>query len=127
MRRVVALVTLAAALTVPWVAVRADPPPALSHNPFSRPALADRVSVADNGAPAPLDAAELPLRATLNAGAQSLANVGGELLAVGDEYQGWRLIAIGEGEAQFAFGKKRITVPVTGNDKERQNVRKPRS
>jgi hypothetical protein len=116
----------ALALSLP-VTVAADGTSGLRHNPFSRPPLAERGGLTAAGEPTAADPAELPLRGTLTGGAESLANVGGELLAIGDEYLGWRLISIGDGEARFASGQKQITVPVAATEKENQNVLKPRN
>ena len=81
---------------------------ALRHNPFSRPELGE---VAAGGGAEPAGTAGEPeLRATLVAGRGSLANVGGELLAVGDEIDGYRLVRVGEGFAEFERGKERTTI-----------------
>ncbi len=51
------------------------------------------------------------LRATLEAGPQSMANLGGTILNIGDEAHGYRLIEVGEGDAIFLKGTARVVLP----------------
>ncbi|CAN5168181.1 hypothetical protein BH24PSE2_BH24PSE2_14610 [soil metagenome] len=66
-------------------------------NPFARPAEAPA-----QVRPAAARGPGFSLRATMAAGAHSLANVDGEILKLGDVVEGYRLIAVGEGTAVFA-------------------------
>ena len=50
------------------------------------------------------------LRATLAAGPQSMANLGGTILNIGEEAHGYRLISVGEGEAVFSNGNTRVVL-----------------
>jgi hypothetical protein len=92
--------------------VVAGEPPALSHNPFSRPpsevvrAEASIVEPGDGSAPA------FPLQATMVGRINSLANVGGRILKPGDEYQGYRLLAVHERHVVFAKDGRNIDVYV---------------
>ena len=54
----------------------------------------------------------LHLRATLVSDKDPLAVVGGRILAVGEEIQGYRLLSVGEGEAVFSHGGRRLTLRV---------------
>jgi hypothetical protein len=52
------------------------------------------------------------LRATLVAGAQSLANVEGVILLLGEKHQGYRLVEVREGEAIFLGNGGRHTLTI---------------
>lgn len=84
----------------------------LTHDPFKKPdfLLKPPASAASSAlAPsanegvvedvvAPLEG---ELRATIQAGAYSMVNVGGEILMLGDTLDGYRLVQVGETEAIF--------------------------
>lgn len=96
----------------------ADEPPALSHNPFSRPpseVLDDdrRVVERDDGS-GPM----LVLQATMIGHTNRLANVAGRILKPGDEISGYKLIAVFEEFAIFERDGKSITVYVKPNPAE---------
>ena len=58
------------------------------------------------------------LRATLAAGPQSMANLGGTILNIGDEAHGYRLIEVGEGDAIFLKGNARVVLTTSpGEDR----------
>lgn len=96
----------------PAVSAAADEPPTLSHNPFSRPSSAvirpkrNVVEQSDSSTPA------LPLQATMIGSVIRLANVDGRILKAGDEYEGYRLVAIHERHAVFERDGQRTTVYV---------------
>jgi hypothetical protein len=75
-------------------AAHADDATPLANDPFRRPSLAE-VAPAEAVAP-PLD-----LRAILSAGEQSLADVGGQIVRVGDDVSGYKLVGVSEDAALF--------------------------
>lgn len=83
----------------------------LLHNPFARPAYLDRANAtAPAGAGIRVD--RLDLRATIADGENSLANVAGDFYRLGDEIDGYRLIAVELGRAVFAKGDQEMVVYV---------------
>jgi len=89
------------------VAARADDAP-LAKNPFVRPPLVELAapeSVA--AAPPPLE-----VRAVLSAGDASLVDVGGRIVRVGDEVDGYRLVAVSEEGARFVKEGHSFDVPL---------------
>lgn len=91
-------------------ATRADEAPQLSSNPFERPAWLSQAREIPTVAPAPRP--QLELRATLVAGRQSVANVGGTILGLGEDIGGYRLEAVGEGTAVLRAGDKVLRLSV---------------
>ena len=99
MTRYIAL-ALTAWMTVVPAAPAAEPEvPELTHNPFDRPVLVTAVSRGSERGRS--GSWPFVLQATLRSSAGSLANVGGRLIALGEEYEGYRLIRVGEGTATF--------------------------
>ena len=96
----------------PVLLVAADAPPALSHNPFSRPPSEvirmDNVIVESDDGSGP----NIPLHATMVGSLNRLANVGGRVLRPGDDYKGYRLVAIHEQYVVFQRAGRPITVYV---------------
>jgi hypothetical protein len=86
-RGIVAVLGALAGATLQGAAASSDLP-----NPFARPGGARNAAAAA----APLD---LELRATLVAGRRSSANIGGTILRLGQELEGYRLTAVREGTA----------------------------
>lgn len=90
----------------------ADEPPALAHNPFSRPPSEairnDQTLVESDDGSGPT----LALQATMVGHNSRLANVAGRILKRGDEIQGYLLVAIFEKYAVFRKGGRSITVYV---------------
>lgn len=66
----------------------------LKTNPFERPVMSD--SAADQPLPAKEPAADMALRGTMAAGRYSLADIGGEILSIGEEVNGYTLVAVHE-------------------------------
>lgn len=110
-------------LTATWLpaAASAAGPPPLAHNPFSRPPSEETdydsgvVEVINGSGPT------LALRATMVGAGKRLANVAGRILAVGDDIDGYRLVAIHEDYAIFERAGKVMTVyvkPRLGEDDE---------
>jgi hypothetical protein len=103
-----------AMLAVAWpsLLVAADTPPDLSHNPFARPSsevIPVTRDVRDDSVSTP---EAVPLQATMVGRVNRLANVGGQILKPGDDYQGYRLVAIHEQYAVFSRNGNRIDVYV---------------
>src|SRR5688500_9507800 len=82
-----------------------------SHNPFNRPAFTLALRSAGTPFAAPLPAM-LALRATLVAEGLTLANIDGEILAVGETYAGYRVAAISEGQAVLVKDGERLILDV---------------
>ena len=90
----------------------AGEPPALSHNPFSRPPSEVsnddvRIVDVDDGS-----GTTLALHATMVGPASRLANVGGRIIKAGDEVRGYVLVAVHEDYAVFRKSGKLTTVYV---------------
>ena len=84
-------------------------PEALTKNPFSRPSF--MVELQD--APTPVftvEPVELELIATLVSNGRSLANIDGEVLGLGDTYEGHRVTWIGEGRVVLVKDGEQTTL-----------------
>ena len=81
----------------------------LQHNPFDRPNLEGSAPAGTNGG---VLNGELKLRATLAAGDSSLANINGELFAIGEEVSGYQVREINEGSVVLFKNEqeRRLTV-----------------
>lgn len=66
----------------------------LTINPFERPLVASSKDEVPDEAVVEAPQVTLELRGTMAAGAHSLANIGGEILAIGQEINGYRLMAV---------------------------------
>ena len=53
------------------------------------------------------------LRATLSSGQDSIANVDGLMVFIGDKVKGYELIAVGEGSATFLKNGKETTLHIS--------------
>lgn len=85
----------------------------LRFNPFAVPDLVGLPGGEGPRAAAPVDEAWQPvLRATLVAADTSLADLGGVLLAVGEEIHGYRLLEVRPFEAVFERGGERMVLAV---------------
>ena len=84
--------------------------PLLRHNPFAPPALTQNLRPASSSPIVQATPSWTPeLRATVVAGPQSLVNVGGVILSVGEALDGYQLIEIRERAAVFERdGKRRV-------------------
>ncbi len=92
--------------------------PELKNNPFDQPNLI--VENAANTEGRTSSKWSGLLYATLVSGNDSLANVDGNLIGIGEVYRGYRLIRVGEGTATFGKEDVQITV-VVGSDGESDN------
>jgi hypothetical protein len=84
-------------------------------NPFTRPVHVSDSNLTQSSA---TDAEMFELRATLAAGINSLANINGEIVALGDVFNGYRLIEVGEGSAVFARNGVRYPLSISKNGAE---------
>ncbi len=111
------LLALAAA---PFAAdARGDAGPELRFDPFVIPELDEqrgdlRRRGANRGRPRPgrAEAWQPVLRATLVAGAASLANLGGTILGPGEQTHGWTLVEVRRFEAVFLHQGERVVLGV---------------
>jgi len=102
----------------PAAVKRPTPQPALRFNPFAHTDLG-RASSGGYGASAAGDGAWQPVLAgTLAAGRDSLANLGGVILGVGEETHGYRLEEVGPFDAVFVKDGRtlRLLVETVGAD-----------
>ena len=114
-------VLLAACLPLIAAGEEAGEVPLLARNPFNRPPL-----MAGGGAAGLLQVAarlsEPPeLRAVMLAEALSLANLGGHIVALGEERDGWRLTAVREDGVELVSEGRRVSVPLRTREKENQD------
>jgi hypothetical protein len=87
--------------------VHASDAPPLAHNPFLRPRLEAQAPPAANPASPVLE-----LRAILSAGQASRVDVGGRIVAIGGEIDGYRLVSVTEDGAVFEHGGRSVRVPM---------------
>ena len=85
--------------------------PTLRANPFSRPSYVLRLDETPSAA-ALEGPVELELRATMVSGNRALININGTLLGTGDEYEGYRVVAISEGRAVLSNDGERLVLNV---------------
>ncbi len=118
MRRLTSLVLLCTllALGAPVAARAGDPPHRpLRFNPFDRPDLSSI-----SGADAPRDSVggwAPVLSATLSDGEESLANLGGVILEIGEETHGYTLVKVDVFEAAFEKDGATLVLPVAPRDR----------
>ena len=85
----------------------------LKQDPFKKPQFLEQVEPPANTTPESKEAPlEGELRATIMAGAQSMVNVDGVVLTLGEELSGYRLIEVGEREAVFERQGKREVLTI---------------
>ncbi|NNG11821.1 MAG: hypothetical protein HKM88_01075 [Halobacteria archaeon] len=97
MSRVVAISTLFAGIlaSLSTVCRAEEPRTVLQTNPFERPAIMEKQeNTAMNNSRQETPA--LQLRATMQAGSSSLANISGLILGIGQEIEGHHLVSVGE-------------------------------
>jgi hypothetical protein len=71
-------------------------PPVLRINPFLQPGLTATPVEQERSAGVQTHTADLVLRGTLMAGSDPMANIGGVILEIGGEVNGYRLVSVGE-------------------------------
>lgn len=87
------------------MAPAAEPP---QKNPFAKPAFMTLIEEAPALARREPQAEALSLQATLVAKDKSFANIGGIILAPGEEHDGYRLVSVREGAAVLERNGERI-------------------
>jgi hypothetical protein len=118
-QRILSLGLFAALGALPQLSL--SQPPKLQHDPFARPALgglqqARQPEPRGNGKPTAVVASpRLRLLAVMAAGANSIANVDGVMLRIGDEVHGYKLVEVKERNAVFEKNKTRFNVSISGN------------
>nr|WP_179210281.1 hypothetical protein [Crenothrix polyspora] len=84
------------------------------HDPFQRPAISQKSMAVPETAKTPVQPPVwIPqLKATLLAGRNSMANVNGKVIKLGETINGYKLIKVGERSAIFVKNKqhKQITI-----------------
>ena len=107
------LLVLTAGLQSP--APVADTAGALQNNPFKRPVFDTRSlpGPKDNGL---ATGSELDIRAILAAGRNSLVNVAGNIIRVGQEHEGFRLISVEERAVVFNKDGERLRIELDQED-----------
>jgi hypothetical protein len=90
------------------------------HDPFQRPVIPQQQSIVETEASKP-SAHELwapKLTATLRAGRNSMADVNGKIIKLGETIDGYKLIEVDERSAVFIKNKKRtqLTIDVETNE-----------
>lgn len=102
-----ARLAMLALISVLGVAANAQP---LRNDPFARPRLGSEAALASSadGPPAaePAPPWQPELRGVMQAGAASLANVGGRVVTIGESVDGWRLVRVDDGTALFVHGRR---------------------
>ena len=102
----------AALVLLPVSCLLAEEPPGIQHDPFSRPPLraAGRgVEAGDNADASPVGP---DLRITLVSNGKRLANVGGRIIGIGEQLDGYTLVAVHEDRAEFVWRDRHVTVYV---------------
>jgi len=100
-----AVFVIALFLGMPTMAPAAEPP---QKNPFAKPAFMTLIEEAPAQTRREAPAEALSLKATLVAEGKSFANIGGIILAPGEEHDGYRLLAVREGAAVLERNGERI-------------------
>lgn len=89
----------------------------VQRDPFRVPAPYGTQTAGTDGFTATADR-PIDLRGILLAGERSLVNVAGRILAIGEEFEGYRLVEVREAEAVFVRGGVRRTVAVHPQENE---------
>ncbi len=82
----------------------------LQSNPFARPLVEKPTEAKPILAPEPSSLKDLELRATMVTKGDSFANVGGMILGIGEEIQGYRLVSVENEKAVFSKAGEFITL-----------------
>ena len=82
----------------------------LQSNPFAQPFVEKPEQRGSVQEPEPSALEGLQLRAIMTAGSESLANVGGKIVGIGEEIEGYRLVTVDHEQAVFSKHGKLITL-----------------
>jgi hypothetical protein len=113
--RIAMLVCALTALMIPSLVNAEVPGRVLTHNPFSKPSLLAQPNMEAKEKRNAEEEGALELTATLVSYEMPLVIVEGELLSIGEEIRGYRLISVGEGKAIFEKNGRTFTFWVEGN------------
>lgn len=114
-RRLLLAVALLAYSAPSW----AGSPPSLNFDPFrKKPAIVEVARTASN--PPNEQPFEAILHSTLGGGEHPLVNFGGQILALGEETHGYRLIEIGVFDATFMKDGKTFRLEVVSGERGEQ-------
>lgn len=86
--------------------------PALRHDPFRASPVEGPVAGSPTRGPGPVANFVPVLRSTIVGDSRAMANLGGEVLAIGEEAHGYRLLAVGLYDAVFEKDGRRIQLEV---------------
>jgi len=116
------LVAVIGLMLAPVVVGKVENVQPLQRNPFKAPAVLEpqpafaapeRVPEPE---PQPAPEPQFSLRAVLAAGKRSLANIDGNILGVGAEIEGYRLVSISEEQVVLKHRRKRIVLTIYDDD-----------
>ena len=96
----------------------AGPAGILHKNPFAHPLAESSQPVVGAADAAPEATAPLELRGTMLAGAGSLANIGGLILGIGQEVDGYRIVSIDERQVVIEKNGEQRTLTLDNEDVE---------
>lgn len=95
-------------------AVSADTAQADRVNPFAKPASVELTFSANpTGTSTP---SNLELRGLLEAGEESMANINGQLMSLGEAHNGYTLVTVGDGLATLRKGDQEVTLTLSSED-----------
>ena len=109
-----------AALAAAGTVAQATAPRKLAHDPFDRAVVQQLIRQAESQPAAGASSADgtraaaqalvltAELRAVMTGGARPLVNLGGTILGIGDNVEGFRLVEVRERSAVFARGGNRV-------------------
>ena len=93
--------------------------PRLEHDPFAWPPALRAPAPAKTGASAAEPSAEVwqpRLRAVVVAGSRSMVNVGGSIVSLGEQFEGYRLVGVEENKATFSKNGLRVELKMDGGN-----------
>jgi hypothetical protein len=93
----------------------------LQSNPFAQPLVEKPAQRGSAQEPEPSVLEGLRLRAIMTAGPESLANVGGKIVGIGEEIEGYRLVTVDHEQAVFSKHGKLITLTLKQEAKNANN------
>ena len=102
-------------------AVADDTAYVLQINPFERPEAEKSAENKPVQEREPPRLEHLRLRATLTAGSESLVNVDGVIVGIGEEFEGYRLVEVRRDQAIFSNGDELITLTL---DQDTENAKR---
>lgn len=83
------------------------------HDPFQKPNIPEKNIEEPEAAKAPTQQAWMPqLKATLRAGRNSMANLNGKIIKLGETINGYKLIGVGERSAILVKNNQRLELTI---------------